>query len=104
MPVYLIHFDKNYRHTRHYIGYAKTHLTLVRRIKHHRAGNGARLIQVINHAGISWKVARVWLDQDRKFESYLKYKYKCNRRVCPVCNSNIELTPECQEWIDKLNE
>jgi predicted GIY-YIG superfamily endonuclease len=66
--VYLIHFDQVYKRVRHYIGSADD---LDARLAQHRAGNGARLMEVITDAGIAWRVARTW-NGDRKFERQLK--------------------------------
>lgn len=63
--VYLIHFDRPLGHARHYIGYAATPATLERRIAHHKAGTGARLLKVAADAGIDFHIARVWDDGDR---------------------------------------
>lgn len=82
MSVYLIHFDRPYKHARHYTGYASQ---LIRRLRHHVAGNGARLLQVVQAAGIGWRVARVWPDGDRTFERALKNS-KAIPDKCPICN------------------
>src|SRR5262245_27533792 len=55
--VYLIHFNKAYRHARHYIGFTTN---LDKRITDHLCGMGARLMEVITNAGIEWRVARTW--------------------------------------------
>jgi predicted GIY-YIG superfamily endonuclease len=39
--VYLIHFERPFRHSAHYLGYTNT---LIARIAQHRAGQGARLM------------------------------------------------------------
>lgn len=52
MTIYLIHFEKPYKHARHYLGYTND---LEKRLARHRNGNGARLIDVINNAGIKWE-------------------------------------------------
>jgi predicted GIY-YIG superfamily endonuclease len=79
--VYLIHFDKPYKHARHYLGWAQQ---LNRRLRHHEAGTGARLLQVIREKGITWTVARTW-PGDRHLEAELK-RDKHNSRMCPICN------------------
>jgi predicted GIY-YIG superfamily endonuclease len=66
---YLIHFDRPYRHVSHYAGWA---LDLEQRIADHREGKGARLIEVINEAGIGWEVVRTWPGTTRDFERHLK--------------------------------
>jgi predicted GIY-YIG superfamily endonuclease len=81
MAVYLIHFDKPYKHSRHYLGYAAD---VDERIERHRSGSGARLLQVVNAAGIEWQLARTW-SGDRKFERWLKRK-KGAAWFCPACN------------------
>lgn len=67
--VYLIHFDRPYKHAKHYVGWAKS---LEARIAHHRNGTGARLLQVLNEAGIGWEVVRTWPNTTREFERHLK--------------------------------
>lgn len=83
--VYLIHFDRPYRHARHYLGWAAN---LDARISHHRAGTGARLMAVIAAAGIGFVVARTW-EGDRTFERKLKNR-KESPRLCPICKSAKE--------------
>jgi len=78
--VYLIHFSQPHRHARHYLGYADD---LERRIRHHRDGSGARLMQVVTQAGISWDVVRTW-DGDRSVEKQLK-RWHSGADLCPVC-------------------
>lgn len=80
MTVYLIHFDRPYKHARHYLGSAKD---LNARIEEHRAGRGARLIRVIQQAGITWRVARTW-EGGRLLEYCLKAR-KNGPRLCPLC-------------------
>lgn len=87
MSVYLIHFDEPYHHARHYIGYADD---VYKRIHKHETGNGARLMEVITEAGISWQVAHVWWGMDRTFERALKNK-KHASRFCPICQQEIQL-------------
>lgn len=80
MTVYLIHFDRPYKHARHYLGSAKD---LNARLAEHRAGHGARLIQVIQEAGIGWRVARTW-EGGRLLECCLKAR-KNSPHLCPLC-------------------
>ncbi len=84
MTVYLLHFHEKYKHAQHYIGYATQ---LKKRIQHHQNGTGARLLQVIQEAGIGWEVARIWPDGDRALERRLK-RYHKSRQLCPICNAN----------------
>jgi hypothetical protein len=82
--IYLLHFDKpiSPAHTcRHYLGYTDD---LQRRIAEHRAGTGARLVQVANERGIGFEVVRVWRG-DRGQERKLKNR-KEGPTLCPICN------------------
>jgi predicted GIY-YIG superfamily endonuclease len=78
--VYLLHFDRPYRHARHYTGF--TH-DLDARIVEHITGDGARLLQVIQTHGIGWQVARTW-PGTRVTERALKRQGGASRR-CPLC-------------------
>ncbi len=85
---YLLHFDRPYRHARHYLGYADD---LDARIARHRSGDGARLVEVAAGAGIDFVVARTWAG-DRTLERRLKRR-KASPRLCPVCRA----TPRREE-------
>jgi predicted GIY-YIG superfamily endonuclease len=78
--VYLLHFSRPYKHARHYTGWASD---LKARLAEHEHGRGARLLQVITAAGITWKLARTW-PGDRKRERELKNMGGASRR-CPEC-------------------
>lgn len=84
MTVYLLHFDTPYKHARHYIGYCDDS-NLEHRIEQHRNGTGARLMQIVALAKITFTVARTWPGQNKRFERRLK---KCKKplRFCPICN------------------
>ena len=56
--IYLIHFDEKLSHAQHYLGY--TGGDLEARLERHRNGNGARLMQVIEERGITWRLVRTW--------------------------------------------
>jgi len=80
--VYLIHFDKPYRHARHYLGYTGD---LDARLAAHARGRGARLMEVITKAGITWQLARTW-EGARSLERRLK-RQKNSPRLCPICGN-----------------
>ena len=82
--VYLIHFDRPYKHALHYLGWAKN---LDSRMEHHRRGNGARLLAVIQNAGIGWRVVRTW-PGGRDVEARKK-KQGSRGRHCPVCHPGL---------------
>lgn len=83
--VYLIHFHQKYRHAAHYLGSC---VSLDSRLAAHRAGNGARLMEVITAAGISWEVARIWRcdspEEARLLERRLKH-WRGSGQFCPTC-------------------
>ena len=78
--VYLLHFDKPYKHARHYIGSTED---LEARLALHRNGNGARLMTVIAKAGIGFQLARTWAG-GRKLERKLKNRKNASK-LCPIC-------------------
>ena len=79
--IYLIHFGEAYRHARHYLGSTDD---LAERIKSHASGQGARLMQVITDAGISWAVVRTWKG-GRLIERKIKNR-KQAPALCPICS------------------
>lgn len=87
MAVYLLHFDRPYKHAKHYVGYADDERLHQRIDEHYDARPGDsrhhRLMQVVRQAGISFVLARVWPGADRRKERALK---TCGAtRVCPIC-------------------
>ena len=78
--IYLLHFDRPYRHAGHYTGWT-TNLDL--RLTEHACGYGARLLAVCIQAGISWQLARTWTGT-RHHERALKRQGGASRR-CPLC-------------------
>ncbi|WP_188188904.1 endonuclease [Nonomuraea sp. SYSU D8015] len=79
--VYLLHFDRPFKHAKHYTGWTSGDLD--GRLAEHRAGRGARLLAVIKAAGIGFTVARIWAG-DRRLERSLKRQGGASRR-CPSC-------------------
>jgi len=80
--VYLIHFNRAYKHARHYLGYSQD---LDKSITDHLCGMGARLMEVVTQAGIEWKVSRTW-PGNRGLERQLKNR-KDSPRLCPICSA-----------------
>lgn len=78
---YLLHFERPYKHARHYIGWSSD---IDARVERHFEGHGSRLVQVVKAAGISIVLARVWWNKDRAFERRLKNQ-KHGPRLCPIC-------------------
>lgn len=84
MPtVYLIHFDRPYKHARHYVGFTEAD-DVVERVAQHEAGNGARLLAVVAAAEIKFRVVRKWPGASRDFERRLK-NARHTPRFCPEC-------------------
>ncbi len=86
--VYLLHFDRPYKHAAHYTGWS---LNLTHRLETHRAGKGARLLEVIQAEGIGWQLARTWTGT-RHLERALKRQGGASRR-CPLCGINPRTLP-----------
>ena len=82
--VYLLHFDQRYEHAGHYTGFAEGS-GLLNRLGEHAAGRGARLVEVITQAGISFRLARTWPGVTRARERQLKQQGGASRR-CPICH------------------
>ncbi len=82
--VYLLCFDKKFKHAKHYIGFAVSQDSFERRLKCHTKGTGSRLMDAVTKAGIGFKVARTWADGDRNFERKLKNRKK-SAELCPLC-------------------
>jgi predicted GIY-YIG superfamily endonuclease len=78
--VYLLHFERPYKHARHYIGWAED---LEARLALHAAGRGARLLTVVRDAGITWELARTW-EGTRHRERQIKIQGGASR-CCPLC-------------------
>lgn len=83
--VYLLHFNKPYHHAKHYLGVTSN---LEARLKLHKSGNGARLMEVVSEAGIGFVVARLWKtdswEEGHTLERRLKRRHE-GPRLCPLC-------------------
>ena len=79
--VYLLHFDRPFKHARHYLGWTRD---LDSRLADHRAGSGARLLAVLKAAGIGFQLARTWTPATRRRERQLKNQGGASR-LCPIC-------------------
>jgi predicted GIY-YIG superfamily endonuclease len=81
VTVYLLHFSEPYKHAAHYLGFSDD---LHSRLEAHAKGVGARLLEVIAGAGISFQLARTW-QGTRKTERQLKNRKEAPA-LCPICN------------------
>ncbi len=78
--VYLLHFNRRYKHAGHYLGSTKS---LTKRLAEHESGRGARLLEVVYAVGITWVLARTW-EGGKQRERQLK-KQGGASRFCPIC-------------------
>jgi hypothetical protein len=88
MALYLLHFDRPFKHVKHYLGFARDLPTMHRRIDAHysaTAGDGKnhRLMVALREAGISFTLARVWPEGTRVDER--RKKQRGHARQCPLC-------------------
>src|SRR5947209_5512226 len=84
MAVYLLHFNELFKHAKHYLGYAND---VEHRLDQHQHGCGARLMEVVVQAGITFELARTW-PGDRSTERKLK-GYHSGCKLCPICNPKL---------------
>ena len=84
--VYVIHFNKPYKHAKHYTGIAKN---VPKRMKEHKGGYGARLLRVLkdNNIGFRWNIIVEYptFSEAKQHEKKLKTKIKKPQRYCPIC-------------------
>jgi len=89
--VYLLHFDRRYRHAGHYTGWTTN---LEDRLVEHAIGRGARLVAVVQAAGIGFTLARIWPGATRATERALKRQGGASRR-CPLCGTQPRTSRRC---------
>lgn len=98
--VYLLHFERPFKHARHYMGYADN---LERRLVEHSTGRGARLMKAVVEAGIDFVIARTWENCTEHDEARLKLRRlrkpspamasnhkrgsKAPKSYCPICKA-----------------
>jgi predicted GIY-YIG superfamily endonuclease len=80
--VYLLHFSRPYKGTRHYIGFSTK---VADRLRAHKSGRGSPFLKAVHGAGIRWTVARRWHGVTGDFESKLKSRHNA-RGFCPKCS------------------
>ena len=81
--VYEIHFDRPYKHAKHYMGMAED---IGRRERKHRAGHGAKIMKAVVAARIGWEIVRVWACETVAEAKRLEKKIKGHSaRLCPIC-------------------
>ena len=83
--VYLLHFDRPYRHAQHYVGWTGN---LDLRIRQHRAGVHSPLMWAVRDAGIGFRVARIWYGVTRRFERRM-HQMRRLKWLCPLCTRRV---------------
>jgi predicted GIY-YIG superfamily endonuclease len=78
--IYMLCFHQPYKHARHYVGWTED---LLDRLDAHAKGHGARLIEVITHAGIGFTLVRI-REGTRRHERAIKNAGGAVR-YCPAC-------------------
>jgi predicted GIY-YIG superfamily endonuclease len=78
--VYLLHFERPYKHARHYLGWT---LDLPKRLDEHLNGTGGRLLEVITEEGIGFTCVRTWEGMRLRDEKKLKHRQR--KLLCPIC-------------------
>jgi hypothetical protein len=78
--VSLLHFDTRSKHAGHSLG---STCRLDERLAAHSEGRGARLLHVVQAAGITWRLARTWPGGTAK-ERQLTTQLGASR-YCPIC-------------------
>ena len=89
MGLIYLHFERSYRHARHYLGYTEN---LEARLAAHRTGNGSPLVAAAVGDGIGFQLAATW--PGGRTEERRPHRYRNSpRRLCPICRA----TPSRQE-------
>ena len=98
--VYLLHFDRSYRHARHYIGFTQN---LEQRLADHRAGRGSPLIAAAVADGIEFELAAIW-EGDRHDERRLHRQKNTRARLCPTCIAGDPAGAPADPTVDFVDE
>jgi predicted GIY-YIG superfamily endonuclease len=80
---YLLHFDRPYRHARHYTGWTTD---LKGRLDAHRRGDGSKFMRYVRAAGIGFTLARTWPGTTKDREDSIKHQGGASR-FCPECGA-----------------
>ena len=84
--VYLIHFDRPFRHAKHYLGF--TSIGVRNRFNRHLNGDASSLTKAAIQDGVKLVVVRVW-NGSRTDERRLKGH--SSTRYCPFCKGNVTM-------------
>lgn len=83
--VYILHFERPFKHARHYVGYCEDSRFDERMKEHHAARYQDSFMGKVNAAGIKWEVARVIPGADENLERRIKFIWKRTAALCPCC-------------------
>jgi predicted GIY-YIG superfamily endonuclease len=93
--IYLLHFEEPLSHAQHYLG---STTDLEERVRRHRAGQGARLTQVLHERSRAWKLAAVFMPHSptasvRGLERAAKQRHGA-AAYCPICARGNQIAPK----------
>jgi len=84
--LYVIHFDKPYKHAKHYTGIC---INVDKRMKQHAMGTRSRLMRVLKENDIGFQYAVIneypTFSEAHAEEHRLKHKVKQPKKYCPFC-------------------
>lgn len=83
--VYIIHFEKPFKHAKHYVGYCDDQRFEERIAEHRQARYQDSFMGKVNAAGIGWHVARTIPGADENLERRIKEVWKRTSALCPCC-------------------
>lgn len=92
--VYLLHFERPYKHAQHYVGFCERLAGVDTRIEYHANGRGSRLMAVVSQAGIGFDIVRLWRGT-RSDERRLHNAQ--SRAYCPVCSDQPRKRRDLEE-------
>jgi predicted GIY-YIG superfamily endonuclease len=81
--IYLLHFERSYRHARHYLGWTEN---LEQRLEAHRSGRGSPLVAAAVADGIEFQLAATWSGDRHRERKFHRYK-NSGARLCPICRA-----------------
>jgi hypothetical protein len=81
--IYLLHFERSYKHARHYLGWTEN---LERRLEAPRSGRGSPLVAAAVADGIEFQLAATSAGDRHKERKLHRYK-NSGARLCPFCRA-----------------
>lgn len=81
--IYVLHFDRKFHHTLHYIGWTERD-RIEDRLREHSNGSGARILDGLRLAEIGYRLACTFVGT-RRDERRMK-RQRNHKRFCKVCS------------------